>query len=97
VSFFNHYKTSKYFFFIVTFNFLLAVPAIYYVFFLKIFFFLFSVSETGKTLVSINPANKVILIASIIVLIDKLVKTKASYLESWGWKSNVYVFLLWIQ
>jgi hypothetical protein len=67
LSFFNHYKTSKYFFFIVTFNFLLAVPAIYYVFFLKIFFFLFSVSETGKTLVSINPANKIILIASIIL------------------------------
>jgi hypothetical protein len=67
LSFYNHYKTSKYFFSIIIFNFVLAIPAIYYVFFLKIFFFLFSVSETGKTFVSINPANKIILISSIIL------------------------------
>ena len=46
-------------------NFFLSLPAIYYVFFLKIFFFLTSVSEYGKSLAALNPANKIILISSI--------------------------------
>lgn len=66
-SFFNYYKISKYFFTIIIFNFFLSLPAIYYVFFLKIFFFLNSVSAAGGNLhIALNPANKIILISSII-------------------------------
>jgi hypothetical protein len=43
----------------------LSLPAIYYVFFLKIFFFLKPVSEYGGSLIALNPANKIILISSI--------------------------------
>lgn len=67
LSFFNHYKTNKYFITIIIVNFFLSIPAIYYVFFLKIFFFFNSVSATGKTLIAFNPANKIILISSIIL------------------------------
>ena len=67
LSFFNHYKINKYFLSIILLNFLLSLPAIYYVFFLKIFFFLNSVSAAGKSLIALNPANKIILISSIIL------------------------------
>jgi hypothetical protein len=67
LSFFNHYKTNKYFFTIIILNFFLSLPAIYYLFFLKIFFFLNSVSASGKSLIALNPANKIILISSIIL------------------------------
>lgn len=65
--FLNHYKISKYFFIIILFNIFLSLPAIYYVFVLKIFFFLNTVSDAGKTIISLNPANKIILISSIIL------------------------------
>jgi len=67
LSFFNHYKINKYFLTIILLNFFLTLPAIYYVFFLKIFFFLNSVSAAGKSLIALNPANKIILISSIIL------------------------------
>ena len=67
LSFFNHYKANKYFFTIIIVNFFLSLPAIYYVFFLKIFFFLNSVSVSGKSIIALNPANKIILISSIIL------------------------------
>jgi hypothetical protein len=63
--FFNHYKFNKSFIIIILLNFFLAIPAIYYVFFLKIYFFLASVSSSGATLTALNPANKLILISSI--------------------------------
>ena len=65
--FLNHYKISKYFFIIILFNIFLSLPAIYYVFVLKIFFFLNTVSDAGKNIISLNPANKIILISSIIL------------------------------
>jgi hypothetical protein len=65
--FFNHYKLSKNFFTIIFLNFFLSIPALYYVFFLKILFFLNTVSDAGKSLISLNLANKIILISSIIL------------------------------
>jgi len=65
VTFFIHFKISKYLFLIIILNFFLAIPALYYVFFLKIFFFLKPVSEAGGTLIAFNFANKIILISSI--------------------------------
>jgi len=67
IYFFNHYKISKYFFILILLNFLLSIPALYYVFFLKIFFFLNTVSASGNSLIAINPSNKIILISSIIL------------------------------
>jgi hypothetical protein len=63
--FFNFFKISKSFIIIILLNFFLSLPAIYYVFFMKIFFFLTSVSEYGKTIIALNPSNKIILISSI--------------------------------
>lgn len=63
--YFNNYKIKKSFFIIILFNFFLSVPAIYYVFFLKIFFFLTPVSEYGKSIITLNLSNKIILISSI--------------------------------
>jgi hypothetical protein len=63
--FFNYYKISKSFIIIILLNFFLSLPAIYYVFFLKILFFLTPVSEYGKTIIAFNPSNKIILISSI--------------------------------
>jgi len=67
LSFFSHYKIHKYFFYIILLNFFLSLPAIYYIFYLKIFFFLNSASGAGKSLIALNPANKIILISSIIL------------------------------
>lgn len=63
--FYNYFKTSKYFFIIILSNLLLSIPAIYYVFYLKIFFFLTAVSDSGGTIIALNPSNKIILISSI--------------------------------
>jgi hypothetical protein len=63
--YFNAYKVSKSLLIILLLNFFLSLPAIYYVFFLKIFFFLTPVSEYGKSFIALNPANKIILISSI--------------------------------
>jgi hypothetical protein len=63
--FFKNLKNKNYFFLIVLLNILLSIPAMYYIFFLKIFFFLNSTSDSGKTLIALNPANKIILISSI--------------------------------
>jgi hypothetical protein len=81
LTFFNHYKISKYLFIIVLFNFFLSIPALYYVFFLKIFFFLTPVSLAGESLVALNIANKIILISSIFLFhyIPFLFLTKNKY------------------
>ena len=82
-SFFNYYKISKYFFTIIIFNFFLSLPAIYYIFILKIFFFLNSVSTAGETLhIAFNPTNKIILVSSIILFhyIPFFFVTKNKYL-----------------
>jgi hypothetical protein len=65
--YFKEYKIGNKTFLILIINFILALPAIYYVFILKIYFFLTAVSEAGKTTISLNPANKIILISSILL------------------------------
>jgi hypothetical protein len=65
LTFLNHYKITMHLFIIILFNFFLSVPALYYVFFLKIFFFLTPVSLAGESLVALNIANKIILISSV--------------------------------
>lgn len=51
--------------FILIFSLLIALPAIYYVFILKVYFFLTPVSSATNTILSFNLANKIIIIASI--------------------------------
>ena len=65
LSFFNYFKISKYSYSIIFLNLLLSAPALYYVFYLKIFFFLTGVSDSSATIIALNPANKIILISSI--------------------------------
>jgi hypothetical protein len=50
---------------ILIFSFFIALPAIYYVFVLKIFFFLTPVTEKTQTILSFNIANKIVIISSI--------------------------------
>ena len=63
--FVGFFKLSKYSFNIILLNLILSIPAIYYVFFLEIYFFLWPVSGDGQTLISFNPANKIIIISSL--------------------------------
>jgi hypothetical protein len=66
INFFYFFRFTKFTFLIILLNLALAIPAIYYVFFLKIFFFLLSTSEEGMNAYhALNPANKIILISSI--------------------------------
>jgi hypothetical protein len=66
VNFFYFYRLTKFTFLLIFLNLVLALPAIYYVFFLKIYFFLLSTSEEGMNVYhALNPANKIILISSI--------------------------------
>jgi hypothetical protein len=50
---------------ILIFSLFIALPAIYYVFILKVFFFLTPVTENTQTILSFNIANKIIIISSI--------------------------------
>ena len=50
---------------ILIFSLLIALPAIYYIFILKVYFFLKPVSSATNTILSFNLANKIIIIASI--------------------------------
>jgi hypothetical protein len=63
--FLKFFKLSKYSLKIILLNLILGIPAIYYVFFLKIYFFLWPVSGDGQTFISFNPANKIIIISSL--------------------------------
>jgi hypothetical protein len=63
--FLKFFKLSKYSLRILFLNLILSIPAVYYVFYLKIYFFLWPVSGDGQTLISLNPANKIIIISSL--------------------------------
>lgn len=66
INFFIFFRLTKFIFLIILLNLSLSLPAIYYVFFLKIHFFLLSTSEEGMNVYhALNPANKIILISSI--------------------------------
>jgi hypothetical protein len=66
INFFIFFRLTKFMFLIILLNLILSLPAIYYVFFLKIYFFLLSTSEEGMNVYhALNPANKIILISSI--------------------------------
>lgn len=63
--FFKYFNFTKYTCLIIFLNLILSLPAIYYVFFLKIYFFLAPVTEYSQKLIALNPANKILLISSI--------------------------------
>jgi hypothetical protein len=98
--FFNHYKFNKYFILIILLNFFLSIPAVYYVFFLKIYFFLTSVSSSGATLIALNPANKLIIISSIFLfhylplffLVKNKFKIKTKYIIILGFLFTIPIF-----
>ena len=63
--FLKYFNFTKYTYLIILLNLILSLPAVYYVFFLKIYFFLAPVTEYSQKLIALNPANKILLISSI--------------------------------
>tara|TARA_Y100000590_G_scaffold204989_1_gene232535 strand:+ start:47819 stop:49087 length:1269 start_codon:yes stop_codon:yes gene_type:complete len=65
VNYFVYYKLSKSLFYILIFNAILALPAIYYIFFLEINFLKIAAIAYKYPLQNLNIANKIILISTI--------------------------------
>jgi hypothetical protein len=63
--FFKYFFKSKLIYILFLINIILAFPAIYYVFFLKIYFFLSPATYGIDNFTTLNPANKILLISSI--------------------------------
>lgn len=63
---FMFYKHKVNILYLLMISFILAIPAIYYVFFLKIYFFTMPAIAGIDLITRINPVNKIILISSII-------------------------------
>ena len=65
--FVKYFSNSKFIYILLFVNIILAFPAIYYVFFLKIYFFLTPATYGVNIFTILNPANKALLISSIIL------------------------------
>ena len=63
--FVKYFFNSKLIYILFFINVILALPAIYYVFFLKIYFFLTPATSGIHKFIILNPANKILLISSI--------------------------------
>ena len=63
--FIKYFFNSKFIYILFVVNIILSFPAIYYVFFLKIYFFLTPATNETNTFIIFNPANKILLISSI--------------------------------
>ena len=63
--FVKYFFYSKLIYILFFINIILALPAIYYVFFLKIYFFLTPATSGIDKFIILNPANKILLISSI--------------------------------
>ena len=63
--FVKYFFYSKLIYILFFLNIILALPAIYYVFFLKIYFFLTPATSEIDKFIILNPANKILLISSI--------------------------------
>ena len=64
--FFKEFKFSKNFFLIILINFLLSLPALYYLFYLKIMFLTSHAVGNVEAFTRFNPSNKILIISTII-------------------------------
>ena len=63
--FIKYFSNSKFIHILLFINIILSFPAIYYVFFLKVYFFLTPATNEINKFIIFNPANKILLISSI--------------------------------
>ena len=63
--FIKYFFNSKFIYILFIINIILSFPAIYYVFFLKIYFFLTLATNEINKFIIFNPANKILLVSSI--------------------------------
>jgi len=66
--FIKYFSNSKFIYILFFINIILSFPAIYYVFFLKVYFFLTPATNEINKFVIFNPANKILLISSIFLI-----------------------------
>jgi hypothetical protein len=66
--FIKYFSNSKFIYILFLINIILSFPAIYYVFFLKVYFFLTPATNEINKFVIFNPANKILLISSIFLI-----------------------------
>jgi hypothetical protein len=83
--FIKYFYNSKFIYILIFFNIIIAFPAIYYVFFLKIYFFLTPATNEINKFIIFNPANKILLISSIFLFhylpVIFFIKKKFKYLK----------------
>ena len=66
--FIKYFSNSKFIYILFLINITLSFPAIYYVFFLKVYFFLTPATNEINKFTIFNPANKILLISSIFLI-----------------------------
>ena len=66
--FIKYFSNSKFIYILFFINIILSFPAIYYVFFLKVYFFLTPATNEINKFTIFNPANKILLISSIFLI-----------------------------
>jgi hypothetical protein len=66
--FIKYFYNSKFIYILFFINIILSFPAIYYVFFLKVYFFLTPATNEINKFIIFNPANKILLISSIFLI-----------------------------
>ena len=66
--FIKYFSNSKFIYILFLINITLSFPAIYYVFFLKVYFFLTPATNEINKFIIFNPANKILLISSIFLI-----------------------------
>jgi hypothetical protein len=66
--FIKYFSNSKFIYILFFINIILSFPAIYYVFFLKVYFFLTPATNEINKFIIFNPANKILLISSIFLI-----------------------------
>ena len=66
--FIKYFSNSKFIYILFFINIIISFPAIYYVFFLKVYFFLTPATNEINKFIIFNPANKILLISSIFLI-----------------------------
>jgi hypothetical protein len=66
--FIKYFSNSKFIYILFLINIILSFPAIYYVFFLKVYFFLTPATNEINKFIIFNPANKILLVSSIFLI-----------------------------
>ena len=92
--FYKEFGFKKKFYYILLLNFILALPAFYYLFYLKVMFLSTNAVNNIDLLTRINPSNKILIISSIITFhLIPLVLIKIQYFKKKAAQINLYEYL----